>query len=155
MFDGLVAEILEGDGLRAVDGECFALILLDHRHLHLGGWQSDQITDGKVSNFPPKKRRTQCPKWRFLHILPLFLLILPLLSRIAHPFSHVLTHLQLEGMPESAVTPVAAFACQLLGGVGTVGSNSFTIETHEMMDAQIVDIGIVSDALSRKILAEI
>jgi hypothetical protein len=64
-----------------------------------------------------------------------------------------LTHSQLEDVPESTVTPVTAFACQLLGSEGTVGSNSLTIETDEMIDAQIVYIGIVSDAL--EILAEI
>ena len=50
--------------------------------------------------------------------MTLFLLILTVWSRIAHPLSHVLTHLQLEGVPESVVTPVAAFACQLPGGEG-------------------------------------
>ena len=74
---------------------------------------------------------------------------------IAHPLSHVLTHLQLEGMPESTVTSVTAFACQLLGVGGTMGSDSLLIETYEMIDAQIINISIVSHALTGEILAEI
>ena len=85
----------------------------------------------------------------------LFLLILTLWGRIAHPLSHVLTRSQLEGVSESVVTSVAAFACQLLGGERTAGSNSFTIETHEMIDAQTVDIVIISRALIGEILAEL
>ena len=51
--------------------------------------------------------------------------------------------------------PVAAFAGQLLGGNGFLGSGSLPIETHEVVDAKIVDISIVSDALTGEILAEI
>ena len=75
--------------------------------------------------------------------------------RIAHPLSHVLTHLKLEGVPESAVTPVTAFACQLLGVEGTMCSDSLLIESYKMIDAQIVDIGIVRHTLTGEILAEI
>ena len=50
---------------------------------------------------------------------------------------------------------VATFACQLPGSEGTAFGNSLTIESLEMMDAQVVDIGIISDALSGEILAEI
>jgi hypothetical protein len=73
----------------------------------------------------------------------------------AHPLSHVLTHSLLKGEPEGAVTSVATFMCQLLGSEGTVCSNNLRIEVDEMLDAQIVDIGIVSRAQTREILAEI
>ena len=58
-------------------------------------------------------------------------------------------------MPEGAVTPVAALACQLLGVDVAMGSNSLLIETYKMGDAQIVDIGIVCCVLTGEILAEI
>ena len=87
--------------------------------------------------------------------MTLFLLFLRVLGHVVHPRSHVLPHTLLEGEPEGAVTPVSAFAYQLLGGERPVGCNSFTIEICEMVDAQIVDISIVSDALRREILAEI
>ena len=85
----------------------------------------------------------------------LFLLILRVLGHVVYPRSHVLPHTLLESEPESAVTPVSAFACQLLGGERSVGCNSFAIEICEMVDAKIVDIGIVSDALGREMLTEI
>ena len=44
---------------------------------------------------------------------------------------------------------------QLLGGKETLVINSLTIETDEMIDTQIVDIGIVSSALTGEILTEI
>ena len=87
--------------------------------------------------------------------MTLFLLILRVLGHVVHPRSHVLPHTLLEGEPEGAVTPVSAFACQLLGGEGTAFGNSLTIKSDEIIDAQIVDIGIVGDAQGREILAEI
>ena len=50
---------------------------------------------------------------------------------------------------------VATFACQLLGSEGAAFGKSQAIEILEMVNAQIVDVGIVSDALSREVLAEI
>ena len=44
---------------------------------------------------------------------------------------------------------------QLLGGKETLVINSLTIETDEMIDTQIVDIGIVSSVLTGEILTEI
>ena len=87
--------------------------------------------------------------------MTLFLLILRVLGHVVHPRSHILPHTLLEGEPEGAVTPVSAFAYQLLGGERPVGCNSFTIEICEMVDAQIVDISIVSDALLSEIVAQI
>ena len=49
----------------------------------------------------------------------------------------------------------AAFLGQLLGGERTLGSNSTLIETDEVIDAKIIDKGIVSRALTGEILAEI
>ena len=72
-----------------------------------------------------------------------------------HPLPDVLTHPLLEGEPEGAIATVSAFACQLLGGERSAFSNSLTIEIGEMVDAQVVDIGIVGDALTGEILAEI
>jgi hypothetical protein len=43
--------------------------------------------------------------------------------------------MQLEGMPESTVTSVTTFACQLLGGKRTMSINSFVIKADKMIDA--------------------
>ena len=88
-------------------------------------------------------------------ILTLFLLILRVWGHLVHPLPDALAHPLLEGEPEGAVAVVAAFACQLLGCEGTVFGNSLTIETRDMINAQVVDIGIVGDALGGEILAEI
>ena len=72
-----------------------------------------------------------------------------------HPGSYGLAGALLEGEAESAVTPVAAVAGQLLGSDGLLGSGSLAIQTHEMVDAEVVDISIVSRALTGEILAEI
>ena len=78
-----------------------------------------------------------------------------LLVRFAHPSSDTLTHALLEGEAEGAVASVAAFAGQLLGCDGLMGSNSLSIETHEVVDAQVVDVGIVGSAMAGEKLAEI
>ena len=100
----------------------------------------------------------------FLQILKLFLQILKLFLQIlraemtlgvTHPSRYTLSRALLERKTEGAVTPVAAFAGQLLGGNGFLGSGSLPIETHEVVDAKIVDISIVSDALTGEILAKI
>ena len=71
------------------------------------------------------------------------------------PGSYRLTHALLESQTEGAVAAVAAGAGQLLGDDGLSGCRLLMIETHEVADAQVVDIGIVGDALTREILAEI
>ena len=38
---------------------------------------------------------------------------------------------------------------------GAVGSGVLAIETDEVVDAQVVDIGVIGNALTREILAEI
>ena len=82
-------------------------------------------------------------------------MIWTVLIRIVHPLSHVLTHSLLENTPESVVTSEATFDCQLLGCVGSMCSDSIMIETYKKIDAQIVDIIIVSRALIGEILAKI
>ena len=72
-----------------------------------------------------------------------------------HPGGDILPHPLLEGECEGAVASVTALAGQPLGGERTLGCDGLTIEADEMIDAQVVDIGIVGDALSREILAEI
>ena len=50
---------------------------------------------------------------------------------------------------------VATLKSQLLGDDRAMSSDSFVIKTDEMIDSQIVDIGIVIHALTGEILAEI
>ena len=59
----------------------------------------------------------------------------------------------LESETESAVTLVATVVSKFLGGKGMPGSYSLMIETDEMIDAQIVDISIVTNALTGEIVA--
>ena len=68
----------------------------------------------------------------------------------AHPGCYGLPHSLLEGNAKSAVTPIAALGSQLLGSEATLGGYSLAIQAHEMLDAQVVDIGIVGDALPRE-----
>ena len=72
-----------------------------------------------------------------------------------YPGRDRLTHHTLEDIAKRAVTLESTLIGQLLSGEGTLGGGSLTIEIGEMMDAQIVDIGIVSDALTGEILPEI
>lgn len=66
-----------------------------------------------------------------------------------------MSHALFEGEDEGAITSETAAVCQFLDGERTAGGNCLTIEADEMIDAQIVDIGIVGDALAGEILAEI
>ncbi len=72
-----------------------------------------------------------------------------------HPSGHGLPHALLESEAESAVAAVAALVGELLGREGLPGSGSLATEIHEVVDAQVVDIGVVMDALLGEILAEI
>ena len=76
-----------------------------------------------------------------------------LLGCFAHPGRHGLTHAMLERETKSAVTLEAAVVSQLPGGEGMPCSYSLMIETDEMIDAQVVDISIVTDALTGEIVA--
>ena len=72
-----------------------------------------------------------------------------------HPGGHILTHALLEGEREGTVATIATVVSQLLSGKRPLASDSLAIESDEMIDAQIVDIGIVSRALRREILTKI
>ena len=74
---------------------------------------------------------------------------------IAHPHCDALPHALPESTAEGAVAAETAFQGKLLGTDGLLGSNNFLIAADEVVDAQIVDIAVVSDALTREILAEI
>ena len=97
---------------------------------------------------------------RFLQILKRILQILKVGRRLlgrcaAHPGCYGLSRALFEGKTEGAVTAVAALLGQLLGNDGLSGSGGLFVEAHEVVDAQVVDIGIVGDALTGEILAEI
>ena len=72
-----------------------------------------------------------------------------------HPGCHRESRLSLDNITKSAVTMVATLQSQLLGSDGAIGFDCLTIETDEMIDAQIVDIGIVIHAQTGEIMAEI
>ena len=74
---------------------------------------------------------------------------------MVYPSRYALTHTLLERKTESAVTTVTAFVSQLLSRNGALAGDSLMIETDEVVDAEVVDIGIVCDALTGEILAEI
>ena len=61
----------------------------------------------------------------------------------------------LEGKAEGAVAAVATIAGQLLGEDGLPSSGELLVATDEVVDAQIVDIGIVGNALTGEIQTEI
>ena len=73
----------------------------------------------------------------------------------AHPRRDSLAHALLEGKAEGAVAAVAAIVGQLLGNDRLLGSSGLVEEVNEMVDTQIVDIGIVGGVLTREILAEV
>ena len=99
------------------------------------------------------------PNIQFLHILKQFLQILKVRDKLhghfVHPSCHRFTHALLESEAEGAVTAVAAVVCQLLCGDRLMGSSGLAIEIHKVIDTQIIDISIVSDAMTGEILAEI
>jgi len=68
--------------------------------------------------------------------------------RFTHPGCNRLAHALLEGKAEGAVAPIAAVAGELLGNDGLLGCDSLAIEVDEVVDAKVVDISIVSDALT-------
>ena len=78
-----------------------------------------------------------------------------LLRNVTHPLCRVHSHCLFKSSTECIVIAETTLKGQLLGGEGTFGSDSFTIETDEMIDAQIIDIGIISRALTGEISAEI
>ena len=72
-----------------------------------------------------------------------------------HPSRHSLAHKLLEGGSKSAIAAEAALLSQLLGGKGTVGGYGFSVKADKVLNAQAVDVGIISRILMRKVVAEI
>ena len=77
------------------------------------------------------------------------------ISHFSHPSSDRLPYALLKGKAEGAVAAVATFVGQLLGDDGLSGSGKLLVALDEVVDALIVDIGIIGDALTGEILAEI
>ena len=78
-----------------------------------------------------------------------------LFGRFAYPGSYALARALLEGQAEGAVAAITTFAGQLLDGEGQLGTGYLLVAADEVVDAQIINIGIVSDALTGEIMAEI
>ena len=68
--------------------------------------------------------------------------------RVAHPGRDALAGALREGAAEGAVAAEAALLSQLLGTDGLSGSVSLLVAADEVVDAQVVDIDVVSDALT-------
>ena len=77
------------------------------------------------------------------------------LNRFAHPSLYSLSHALLKGEAEGAVTAVAAVAGQLLGSEGLLGLDGLVIGADKVIDAEVVNIGIVSDARTGERAAEL
>ena len=60
-----------------------------------------------------------------------------------------------EGYAEGAVAAVTTAGSKMLGRDGLARGYGLAVETYKVIDAQHVDIGIVSGALASKILAEV
>ena len=73
----------------------------------------------------------------------------------AHPCRYILADALLEGEAEGAIAAVAAFAGQLLGDDGLSGSSKLLVAADKVVDAQVIDIDIIRDALPREVLAEV
>ena len=79
-----------------------------------------------------------------------------LLALALHPGLYALAHALGEGTAEGAVAAEAALLGQLLGAnVLLTGCDGLLVKTDEVIDAQTVDIGVVSVTLPREILAEV
>ena len=72
-----------------------------------------------------------------------------------YPRRHILPHALLEGIAESCVVAEAAILSQAPDGDVLLGSDGPTVEADEMVDAQTIDIGVVSSSLPGERLAEI
>ena len=77
------------------------------------------------------------------------------MAHLAHPRGDRLAHALLEGEAEGAVAAVATAAEQLLRGGIMVGCHLFLVETAEVVDAQLVDVGVVSGVQTGEVLAEV
>ena len=72
-----------------------------------------------------------------------------------HPLRRGRSHALLERGIEGAVATEAALVGQLLDRYGLADGVSLVVETDEMLDAKIVDVGVVCRALTVEILAEV
>lgn len=99
--------------------------------------------------------RTKSLQNQILLILKRFLLILKnglWIGGILHPRCHGLSLQLFEHRTKGCIVPIPTFESQLPGGEGTLGGDSIKIETHEILDAETINIGIVSQALTREVL---
>ena len=78
-----------------------------------------------------------------------------LLGCAAHPDGDALARALHKCAAEGAVAAETALLCQLLGANGLTGSDGLVVETDEVVDAQVVDIGVIGNAVTREILAEV
>ena len=73
----------------------------------------------------------------------------------SHPFLHTQPHTLSEGHTEGAVAVVATLHSQILCGGRMTVIHGLLVALGEVVDAQVVDVGIVIDALAREIQNEI
>ena len=78
-----------------------------------------------------------------------------LFNRIVHPDGYALACTLLEGKAEGAVAAETAFLGQFLGDDGLFGSGNLLVAADEVVDAQVIDIAVVGDALTGEIQAEV
>jgi hypothetical protein len=72
-----------------------------------------------------------------------------------HPLCRSHTHALLEGGIKCAVTTETTLVSQLLDRYRLMASDSLMVETDEMLDAQSVDVDIISHALTGEMLTQI
>ena len=70
---------------------------------------------------------------------------------LIYPVGDTEARILLEGQTEGAVATVAAAPGQELGRDGTAGRDGLAIEPDEMIDAELVDIGVVGGLFAREI----
>lgn len=79
----------------------------------------------------------------------------PPLVVVRIPCCHTLSYALFEGEAEGAVASVAAVVGKLLDSEGLLRLDGVVVAAEEMVDAKVVNIGIVVESLVRKILTEI
>ena len=104
----------------------------------------------KDSQYPLKLQSTNTEKQQVLTIRGRFLRF----SK-PHPLRCVHSHHFFEGDTECIVTTETTLVCQLLGGNRLVACGGLMVEIDKVLDAQTIDIAIVSDTLRGKVLAEV
>ena len=74
---------------------------------------------------------------------------------VTYPLCSVHSHYLLEGNAERIVTTETTLIGQLLDGHRLMGRNCLMVEVDEVLDAQTVDVFIITDTLQGKVLAEV